>query len=200
MAIEPIDEYQAEQWSPVQEPLKMLKKRRWRSFMFLFPNLALGPLGVYLALLMPVFSDSYSLHGQFEESLKTGALYTFAIAFLASTLALLLQGQSPRSVEHVWRWKTTAIMLVFALVIASGVCAGLQQAAFGGSTNTVPSFAADSLQVVLCLLCVVAAVYSFLLAIYEEDLDDFAAEEAKKREELVDRAKTADSDGRGIEL
>jgi hypothetical protein len=154
---------------------------------------------VYLALLIPLFSTSYSFDAQFGASLKSGALYTFTLAFLVSTAAYLLQGQSRQIVEHVRRWKAVVIVIVFVLVVVTGVCAGLQQA-FGGTPGSPSRRSADWLQILLCVVGVAAAIYSFLLAIYEVELDDFAAKEAKMRDNLASRARTADSDGRGIGL
>jgi len=180
-------------------PFGMIGKEVWRFSIFLFSNLFFGLLGVYVALLIPVFVAAHSVESQFVASLRTGGLYTFTIALLSSTAVLLLQGQAQTNpFEQIRRWKISAVCFVIALVIVLGLGAGMQ--AFIEATNIVSPKSAFIFQIAFFCIGVVAAIYCFLLAIYEEDLDDFASTETAKREQLVNKANSADSDGRGIEI
>jgi hypothetical protein len=185
-------------WAPISEPLRMFRKELWRCGLFLVVNLVFGLLSFYVALLVPIFSPSHNFSDQFLSSLSGGALYTFAIALLSSNAVFLLQGQSKRAIEHVRKWKISAVAIALLLVGFMGVLAGMQ--AWADALKQPSSALAIGLQIFITLIGVAIAIYCFLLAIYEEDLDDFAAKESVKRQELSQKSKATDSDGRGIEV
>ena len=66
------------------------------------------------------------------------------------------------------------------------------------ATHAAPPDSANTFQSLLFCIGVTVSFYCFLVAIYEEELDDFAASDSAKRDELARGATTADSDGRGI--
>ena len=182
----------------IAEPLRMARKEFWRVGLFLGVNLFSGLLGVYVALLIPIYSDAHTLESQFLATLKSGAFYAFAITLLSSNVVFLLQGQSKRAFEHVRRWKISAVAIAFGLVLLIAIPAGMQ--AWADANKQVSSYSANFLQVLLTLLGMMVAIYCFLLAIYEEELDDFAATESVKVQELAEKSRTTADDGRGIQI
>jgi len=176
-------------------PLTMVTKRAGRCFRFLFLNLIFGLLGVYVLLLVPIFFADHTFHAQFQASLRSGAFYTFTIAFLSSTALLLLESQ-PRQPDAVGKLKPTLQLIVLALVAFSAIGAAMQ--AWLEATHAAPPDSANTFQSLLFCIGVTVSFYCFLVAIYEEELDDFAASDSAKRDELARGATTADSDGRGI--
>src|SRR5438094_4776863 len=106
-------------------PLTMVTKRAGRCFRFLFLNLIFGLLGVYVLLLVPIFFADHTFHAQFQASLRSGAFYTFTIAFLSSTALLLLESQ-PRQPDAVGKLKPTLQLIVLALVAFSAIGAAMQ--------------------------------------------------------------------------
>lgn len=177
-------------------PLGMITKRFSRCFRFLFLNLIFGLLGVYVALLAPIFFADYSFTGQFDASLKAGDFYTFTIAFLSSTAVLLLESQPRHPDADVARLKPTLVLIILALVVFSAVGAVMQ--VWLATTQAPQAPSAHVFQSRLFWVGVVVAFYCFLVAIYEEELDDFASADNARREELARHASSADSDGRGI--
>jgi hypothetical protein len=176
-------------------PLTMVIKRTARCFRFLFLNLIFGLLGVYVLLLVPVFFVGHTLHAQFEASLRAGAFFTFTIAFLSSTALLLLESQ-PRAPSAVAVLKPTLGLIALALVAFSAIGAAMQ--AWLEATHVVAPVSAYNFQQVLFWLGVAVSFYCFLVAIYEEELDDFAATDNQRRTQLARDATSADSDGRGM--
>jgi hypothetical protein len=177
-------------------PLGMITKRFSKCFRFLFLNLVFGLLGVYVALLAPIFFASYSFDVQLDASLKAGAFYTFTIAFLSSTAVLLLESQPRHPDEGVARLKPTLVLIILALVVFAAVGAVMQ--IWLATTQAAQAPSALVFQERLFWAGVAVAFYCFLVAIYEEELDDFAAADNARRAELARDASSADSDGRGI--
>lgn len=177
-------------------PLGMTTKRFSRCFRFLFLNLIFGLLGVYVALLAPFFFANYSFAAQLDASLKAGDFYTFTIAFLSSTAVLLLESQPRHPDAGVARLKPTLVLIILALVVFSAVGAVMQ--VWLATTQAPPAASAPIFQTRLFWVGVAVAFYCFLVAIYEEELDDFASEDNARRAELTRHASSADSDGRGI--
>jgi hypothetical protein len=178
-------------WAPVM----MVNKRTARCFRFLFLNLIFGLLGVYVLLLVPVFFADHTLHAQFEASLKAGAFFTFTIAFLSSTALLLLESQ-PRAPSAVAVLKPTLGLIALALVAFSAIGAAMQ--AWLEATHATAPASAYKFQQILFYLGVAVSFYCFLVAIYEEELDDFAASDNQRRTQLARDSTSADSDGRGM--
>jgi hypothetical protein len=179
-------------------PLGMITKRFSRCFRFLFLNLIFGLLGVYVALLAPIFFANYSFAGQIDASLKAGDFYTFTIAFLSSTAVLLLESQPRHPDAGVARLKPTLVLIILALVVFSAIGAVMQ--AWLAATQAPQATSAHIFQSRLFWVGVIVAFYCFLVAIYEEELDDFASADNARRKELALGASSADSDGRGIEV
>jgi hypothetical protein len=185
-------------------PFTMVRKRFSQCLRFLFLNLVFGLLGVNVALLVPIFFVSYSFPAQFEASLRAGAFYTFTIAFLSSTAVLLLESQPRRPDTLVAQLKPTLVLIVLALVVFSAIGAVMQMWLESSRTpsnlSSLSSASAYAFQTRLFWAGVVVSFYCFLVATYEEDLDDFAAADDARRSELNRGASAADSDGRGISV
>jgi hypothetical protein len=177
-------------------PLSMITKRFSRCFRFLFLNLIFGLLGVYVALLAPIFFADSSFGAQFEASLRAGAFYTFTIAFLSSTAVLLLESRPRRPDEEVARLKPTLVLIVLALVVFSAIGAVMQT--WLEAAHTARAASAYAFQSRLFGAGVAISFYCFLVAIYEEELDDFAVSDTARREDLARGASSVSSDDRGI--
>jgi len=182
----------------IVEPLKMMKKEAWRCTLFIGVNLGFGLLSVYVALLIPLFSSSHTFSAQILSSLKSGAFYAFVITLLSSNVVFLLQTQARRAIEHVRKWKISAITIALLLVTLIAVPAGMQ--AWSDATNQTLGTGAIVLQVLFAIIGTLIAIYCFLLAVYEEEFDDFAEQETAKVQELAQRSKATDDDGRGIQV
>jgi hypothetical protein len=84
------------------------------------------------------------------------------------------------------------------VLVLLGVLAGMQ--AWVAALKLPSSTPAIVLQIFVALLGVAIGIYCFLLAIYEEDLDDFALKERERTQELVQKSRDTDSDGRGMKV
>lgn len=184
-------------------PLTMVRKQFSRCFRFLLLNLIFGLMGVYVALLAPIFFADFSFASQFEASLRAGAFYTFTIAFytftiafLSSTAVLLLES-TPRSPDKwVARLKPTLVLIVLALVVFSTIGAVMQT--WLEATHAARATSAYTFQYRLFAAGAAISFYCFLVAIYEEELDNFAASDTARREDLARDASSVSSDDRGI--
>jgi hypothetical protein len=177
-------------------PLTMIRKQFSRCFRFLLLNLIFGLMGVYVALLAPIFFADSSFSSQFEASLRAGAFYTFTIAFLSSTAVLLLES-TPRSPDKwVARLKPTLVLIVLAMVVFSTIGAVMQT--WLEATHATRAASAYTFQYRLFAAGAAISFYCFLVAIYEEELDNFAASDTARREDLARDASSVSSDDRGI--
>ena len=178
------------------KPLTMLFKRFGRCFRFLFLNLVFGLLGVYVLLLVPVFVADHSFVQEWESSLRSGALYTFTIALLSSTALLLLESQPRQPDKHIARLKPTLVLIALALVTFSAIGAAMQ--VWLDSSKASPAGSAFRFQSWLFYAGVIVSLYCFLVAIYEEELDDYLNSDNARRDQLAEEASSAQSDGRGM--
>jgi hypothetical protein len=190
----------AMRWPPflraLTAPLTMIGKQFSRCFRFLLLNLIFGLMGVYVALLAPIFFADSSFSSQFEASLRAGAFYTFTIAFLSSTAVLLLES-TPRSPDKwVARLKPTLVLIVLAMVVFSTIGAVMQT--WLEATHATRAASAYTFQYRLFAAGAAISFYCFLVAIYEEELDNFAASDTARREDLARDASSVSSDDRGI--
>jgi hypothetical protein len=163
----------------------------------------IGLLGVLAAIFVPIFDAARSFGNEFIANLRTGGLYTFTIAFLTSSAALLYEAKAKIVAdEQIKGWKQLALTLAVALVAVMATLAGMQ--AFSEAATSEPKVFSltlkDCMQIMLFLIGVLLAIYSFLLASYEEELDDFAESADEARDDLKEKAESATDDGRGMRV
>ena len=184
-------------------PFAMVRKETARFSVFLCANLFVGLVGAMVAVLVPIFEPSRSFEVELIASLRSGNLYSFTIAFLTSTAVLLHQAQThATATDQIRLWKQTALAVTLVVIALTGICAGMQALYTAIAINpTSPALIlADKVELGAFCIGVLLAIYIFLLATFEEDLDTFAADEDKKREVLGDKAKAIVDDGRGISV
>jgi hypothetical protein len=191
-------EHASDTWFALKEPFVMLKKKKVELSIFVAVNLVIGMLGIHLAWLMPLFSPAFSFCEQLARRLDGGELYTFIIALLTSTLVLLVQGYSQRTLQQVRDLKFQTIVLLVIVIALAALGAGAQ--AFLASSGLPIASGAYLFQLMIWVLGFLLAIYCFLVAIYEQDLDDFAEREDAARYELQMKARTVASDGRGMDI
>jgi len=185
-------------WIALREPLAMFRKKRVECFIFIIVNLAVGLLGVHIAWVLPLFSPVFTFGEQVTARLDGGDLYTFTIALLTSTLVLLVQGYSLRTLQRVRDLKFQTIVLAVVAIAFAAVCAGAQ--AILSASQLPVGTGAYVVQLLIFIGGVITAIYCFLVAIYEQDLDDFAATETARREQLRAKAEVIENDGRGMDI
>lgn len=184
-------------------PLTIIRRRPARLAAFLLLSIVIGLLGVLAAIFVPIFDTARSITNEFIANLRTGGLYTFTIAFLTSSAALLYEAKAKIVVdEQINGWKQTTLTLALALVAIMAILAGMQ--AFSEAVISEPkvfSFTLkDCVQITFFLIGVLLAIYSFLLASYEEELDNFAASSDDARDDLKEKSESATDDGRNISI
>jgi hypothetical protein len=177
-------------------PLTMFFKPKCLRFLLL--NIVFGLLGVYVSLLAPLFFKDYTLRAQLDATLESGAFYTVAIAFLSSTLLLMLESQPTNKDEGVSNLKPTLVLIALVLVVLSTYGAVMQN--WLQATHAARAGTAHVFQGSLFFIGLAMSFYCFLVATYEEGLDDFAKADSARRDELTSEASAAQSDGRGISV
>lgn len=184
-------------------PLKIIRKRPARLGGFLLLYVVVGLLGVLVAIFVPIFDTARSIGNEFIATLRTGGLYTFTIAFLTSSVALLYEAKAKNVVdEQIKSWKQFVLNLAIALVAIMSALAGMQ--AFSEAVASEPKIYAftlkDCVQVTVFLIGICLAIYAFLLASHEEELDDFADSSDEARDDLKEKSESATDDGRNISI
>lgn len=186
-------------------PFSMVKRKGSRFFVFILLNFVLGLLGMWTSvLLVPTFFDERFIKPEFARSLSNGSLYTFTIVFLTYSALLLLQVKTiiPTN-DRIKQLKTAVVAIAIIAVILTGLGSGMQISfeALRSPSDPFREFTpADYLQIALFFIGSVLAIYCFLLASYEEELDNFAESENSTVEDLSHRASVTVRDARDIEL
>jgi MFS family permease len=191
-------------WRPIRGPMVTAWTHRGRLFVYFIANIVVGLIGALVPVLVPIFNEQYTYTAAMVTALRSGSLYTFGIALLASSVILVLQSdhrrQTSREIEDTRR---SSVIATFAFVSLLGILTGMLS--YSESINA-PALQQmhwalrDTIQFTLVGIGILIAMYLFLLASYEEAYESFAEEEDAHVDVLVERSRDAAIDSRGINL
>lgn len=186
-------------------PLMVIEKDPISLATFLLLYVVLGLVGVLVTLFVPVFDPTRSIGNEFIVNLRTGSLYTFTIAILTSSVALLYKENSkPVDIdnEKFKKWKRLVSIIAIVALVFISLATGIQAflAAIATAPKPVTLEAKDWMQLIFFVGGTFLSVYAFLLATYEEERDNFAESSDRTIGELKQKAKSVTDDGRKMKI
>lgn len=192
------------EWRPLAGPLKTAWTGKGRLFVFAVANVLVGLIGALVPVFIPIFKDQESYADALITALRSGSLYTFGIALLASSITLVLQSdrrEHQTSVE-IEDTRRGSVVTTFAFLSLLGILTGMLafSEALVHATPKSSWTVRDTVQCGLVGIAILIAIYLFLLSSYEEAQDSFAADEDAKVRAVADKSRHADTDARGIDL
>ncbi|MDZ4200551.1 MAG: hypothetical protein U1C96_00165 [Gallionella sp.] len=184
----------------ILEPLQYRKRATLAFWVFVALNIMVGTFSVWSPLLMSMFRTDICFFDQLNNQLQQGALYFFAIPFIATSLGGLLSALAEDNMQSR-RTARISVLVVAAFFLAFMILFLLFQTGSGTtSIEKQTGFTVYFLQPACLLISVLLGIYIFCLSNYHLLQPSLAKENDKARDERNVEAQSAKDDVLGLQL
>jgi len=182
------------------EPFQYIQEAGFTFWTFVVFNLVIGTLGVWSPVLFSLFRTDLEATPRMVDQLQQGALYLFAIPFLATSLggvlSVLAEDKNPtRTIMRLSMLVFCGVWLLFMVLFLSA------QTGFGANPLKLQTpWTIYVLQPICFAFTCILGVYVFCLANFHRDGANVALEDDRNRDEIIRNAAGATDDVAGLRL